>query len=561
MRIAHIELLTRYEMKSGLPTGTLHDPLQAKATLDAWAKWQSNQFESQIILYRRFISFWMEKYEGHDDNRIFFSYEDFLDNYKGQTDASRLSNFLREGVRQSGLHSVEIQQVLNNFVRDRDVGCVYKETVGVARKQFQKRQASLQRRRTSQETPPPNSSPNVVDPAKKLVTSNAIQSMCEWRPEHRPLTAENLLGLGQMLLELMNRWKSHQRVLTILSAYRREVNRVYLDSSSQLDNDASEATNQSDTSAARVESFQIIQASPPHTSSITVINWLMGLFHPNEDIAFLANWPDQPVKQSGKDVELGATLVTKTSNLNILEMYQAIRPHFDEVFFVISNRGGDSRTRVDAALCGFRNVLCLEYEELQFDSNNELPELVSKLTEKLVKRFAFFFGDKPEWSTQGHKSAAVKRLEDTSALIVEMQNQSADKVDLKYAVHGRVKVGSTRLRRRLLELKGESGDRLSSGFGMLVTIGSRTEYHRQCCRSWTETIVRSPSQWGLRNHRGIASQRGREVLRRELPGVRSSNDLESYRSSDGYVDRGRLGQQWAGSTRHKREDTLSSQGR
>ena len=483
MQIAHIESMTRHELNSGWPTGTLHDPSQAKATLDAWAKWRSNQFKSQIMLYRRFVSFWMEKYEGHDDHRIFFSYEDFLDDYKGQTEAGRLSNFLREGVQQSGLHSVKIQQVLNSFVKDREVGCVYKETVGAAKKLFEKRQASLQGRRTLQEAPPPNASSNAVDSATKSAAGNGIQSMCEWTSEHRPLSPENLMALSQMLLELMNRWNRHQRVLTILSTYHREVNRVYLDSIGQLDealresqqfdsrpadavevNGASEAANESDTSKARVKTFHIIQASPPHTSSTTVINWLMGLFHPNKDIAFLSNWPEQPVKQSGKDVELSTTLVTKTSNLNILEMYKAIRPNFDEVFFVISNRGGDSRTRVDSALCGYKNVLCLEYEELQFANNSELPELVSKLTAKLAKRFEFFFGGKPEWSLQGHQSAAVKRLEDMMTLIVEMQHRGDDKVNLKYGVRGRVKGGGTRLRRRLLKLNGESGDKLSSQF-------------------------------------------------------------------------------------------------
>jgi len=385
------------------------------------------------------------------------------------------------------LHSVKIQQVLNSFVKDREVGCVYKETVGVAKKLFEKRQASLQGRRTLQDqAPPPNANPNAVDSAPKLAAGNAIQSMCEWKSEHRPLTPENLVGLSQMLLELMDRWNSHQRVLTILSTYHREVNRVYIDSIGRLDealrdhrqfdsnrptndveaNGASEATNRTGTSAARVKSFHIIQASPPHTSSITVINWLMGLFHPNEDIAFLANWPDQPVKQSDQDVELGATLVTKTSNLNILEMYKAIRPHFDEVFFVISNRGSDSRTRVDAALCGFKNVLCLEYEELQFDNNNELPELVGKLTEKLAKRFEFFFETKPDWSAQGHQSAAVKRLEDMMTLIVEMQHLSDGDVNLKYGVRGRVKGGGRQAapRRLLLKLNGESEDQLSSRF-------------------------------------------------------------------------------------------------
>jgi hypothetical protein len=38
-----------------------------------------------------------------------------------------------------------------------------------------------------------------------------------------------------MLLELMNRWSRHQRLLSILAVYHREVNRAYLEITGQLD--------------------------------------------------------------------------------------------------------------------------------------------------------------------------------------------------------------------------------------------------------------------------------------------------------------------------------------
>lgn len=39
----------------------------------------------------------------------------------------------------------------------------------------------------------------------------------------------------------------------------------------------------------------------------------------------MENWPEQLVRQSGHDVTIDATMVTKTHNLDMLGIYKAIR--------------------------------------------------------------------------------------------------------------------------------------------------------------------------------------------------------------------------------------------
>ena len=61
---------------------------------------------------------------------------------------------------------------------------------------------------------------------------------------------------------------------------------------------------------------------------LTQANWLIGLFEPEKDIAFMDNWPEKPVRQSGQDATIDSTIVTKTNNLELLTMYKLIRREF-----------------------------------------------------------------------------------------------------------------------------------------------------------------------------------------------------------------------------------------
>jgi hypothetical protein len=76
----------------------------------------------------------------------------------------------------------------------------------------------------------------------------------------------------------------------------------------------------------------VIQASHPNANvaSIVASNWLMGLFEPKKDIAFMNfDWPDEPIKQSGLDVVINSNLVTKTNKVDLLSLYKLIRREFN----------------------------------------------------------------------------------------------------------------------------------------------------------------------------------------------------------------------------------------
>ena len=80
-------------------------------------------------------------------------------------------------------------------------------------------------------------------------------------------------------------------------------------------------------------------------------------------------------------------MITKTHALDLKKIYEKYKPEFGEIFFVVSNRGTSTETRIDPSYCQYDNVLCIEYEELQFETKEEVGKIVSKLTNKLQVRF------------------------------------------------------------------------------------------------------------------------------------------------------------------------------
>ena len=110
--------------------------------------------------------------------------------------------------------------------------------------------------------------------------------------------------------------------------------------------------------------------------------------------------------------------------------------HFDEVFFVVSNRGTDPRTRISDELCGYKNVLCIEYEDLRYVNMGELRAMVVSLNSKFRKRFEYFFGANPDWLSPENESSAVDRLDATAHAAAAMKDEPPERVDLKYGVRG-----------------------------------------------------------------------------------------------------------------------------
>ncbi|KAL7477393.1 hypothetical protein ACHAW6_003203 [Cyclotella cf. meneghiniana] len=442
-----------YEIRNHLPPGSSKDQQHQADTHATWIKWRDAQFPSQTMLYRRFVSFWMERHIEDDNNRIFFTYEDLTEWYKGPVEAKRMQTFLEKGLKENVLEMVKsgalegvtvedrekidmlTSDATKNLVRESDAPCIWKELIFPT--------SSTQHKRRLQSVDPPYSS----------------STGGEWDPIGRPLTPENLAALSQMLLELMNRWSRHQRLLNILASYHREVNKLYLKvveglevqieqlslevgASGQAEEQSKEYLSESTHSIPqsnnpRLEKrFHIIQASPPHAGSTVATNWLIGLFEPLSDYAYMSgNWPEKPIRQNGHDANIETHIVTKTDDMELLQMYRKIRPLFDEVFFVVSYIPSDPDNTVKAELCQYKNVLCIPYEELIFTNEDELKSMVQRLTAKLKTRFEYFFGT-ANWLTEQDEVNSFTRLQDMVRAKTDMASKSLEVTDHKFGIHG-----------------------------------------------------------------------------------------------------------------------------
>lgn len=542
-----------YEMRNHLPAGTSATKQHAKSTHDAWVQWRDGQLRSQILLYRRFVSFWMEKFEERDEERIFVSYESLMmGDYgvgggggnelveKGVEEVERLAKFLGEGVRKNAVEMAManlqkqnnedenenlenggelsekevkiidgiVDEAMKTMVPWEDIPCVWDEVVNSVSQRGGRRR---RRRRLGEE--------GEVTPANN-------DNVAEWlQVNNRPFTPENLMAISQMLLELMNRWSRHQRVLTIIAGYHREVNRAYLEVTGQLEHAIQErealkdgnknnpplaaeeegrgeeeavvkennevaleeeltreelqeyaldeelvheadeialiegqhhnsqgeqvlvANNVGPAGTIPHRSFHIFQASQPkQTGSVIAVNWLMGLFEPEQDIAFMENKPDLPVLQNGRQIALEDTIVTKTHNIELTTLYNRFRPAFEEIFFVVTMRSNDENASIHPELCKYKNVLCIEYSELRYDNLEGLKKVVANLSQRLRSRFAYFFGDDGlQWLTDGMEASAVRRLEQMEQAKRDMETEPFEAVHFKFGVNGggRVAVETT----------------------------------------------------------------------------------------------------------------------
>lgn len=303
-----------YEMKNHL---RVHSQ---RAPVEAWIEWRDRLAAGQIRKYAEFVNYWMERFETLNDNRIFISYERLTDDVRGPEEAARITKFLaqREGVDPISVNSVP---------------CVWRAVV-----KYKEVAANPNKRRLGEGR-------RRLDPAHHDSQRSG--------PTERPYTPQLLASMSQMLLDLIERWGDHHLRLRItLEGYQKDIHEAYLMASGKTQQLSADNTGISpfnsipgisgdamvDTSAPR-KAFHIFQASLPHTGSAVLTNFLMGLFEPDADYAFMENLPDLPVRQRGLMVPVLSTIVTKTNIVDLLVLYKKFRPEFEEVFFVVSNRG------------------------------------------------------------------------------------------------------------------------------------------------------------------------------------------------------------------------------
>lgn len=186
------------------------------------------------------------------------------------------------------------------------------------------------------------------------------------------------------------------------------------------------------------KSFHIFQASPPHTASTVVNNWLIGLFEPDADYSFMINDAQRRIRRNGKNISINnGHIVTKTHVKDLSSLYKQYQAQFGEIFFVASNRGSDPRTRIDDSLCQHTNVLCLEYQEVLFSNHREMKAMVKSLTDRFQDKFGYFFDEADEdFFGVDSQANAVRRLGDMMMAIDEMADEPFEVSDRTFGVHG-----------------------------------------------------------------------------------------------------------------------------
>lgn len=178
-----------YELNSHVAAGA-----SSAETTAAFVKWRDDYLSDQLLLWEQSLSFWMEHIVD-DSKRVFFSFESLVDEGSGVQETFRLAQFLEGGIRESAVrlspnNSSVVAEAVKSFAKNTDeIFCIWSDMMATS-----------------------------GSGGGGLSSSNVVE---------RPFTSENLLAISKMLLELIERWGSHQRLVSILSGYHKEVLDVF----------------------------------------------------------------------------------------------------------------------------------------------------------------------------------------------------------------------------------------------------------------------------------------------------------------------------------------------
>ncbi len=306
----------------------------------------------------------MERFENRNDDRIFISYELLTNDSEGPQEAIRLNNFLSKS---DGVRPIQTESI----------PCVWRAVVKY-KEQLKTQNTTLEDEKRR------------LDPAHHDSQRSG--------PTERPYTQDLLEAMSNMLINLIQTWGDRNlRLRTILEGYQQDIYTAYLN-----------IIHESIQANTDTKTFHIFQVSLPHTGSTVLNNILTGLFDPTA-----------AYKKS--------SMITITHEMNLLDMYKKEKPNFDEIFFVVTNKGVDSNPQFDKELCKYDNVLCIRNEELIYNSREELHRIVDSVANQFQSRFQYFFG--LESLDESKRTAAVKRQEAMDIATAALNGQSREVPD------------------------------------------------------------------------------------------------------------------------------------
>ena len=406
--------------------------VEDEASAAEWVSWRDRMFDSQMVSYHEFIRYWIQRY-GHDD-RVIMAFEDLTDDKIGSEQALALKRFLG---RVDAVPTVEEddvpcvwQTIFKNGGRGGDDG----DNAQAMDSAADSPQRVRGRRLRAVEGPLTTN----WDSTHRQLASYLIPHKSAVSTEFgsRPFTIDQLKRMSYALQQISEEHYTHSQYLKqTMSRYRQEIMEIIKTLENSGANEGVPVASKAENMEPQAPKFHIFVVTPPGSDSPIVLNWLMGLFEPDEDYKTIITKPRMAIQQNGKEVPITATIVTQTNELNVIGLYKLFKPGFNEVFFILSASGTEADNQIDEEVCNYGNLLCFNHDELQFANKNELQDMVHRLTEKFQNRFQSFFGEMEESIRKGEESA-MWRLMKMNKAMKELDNEPYETVDPKFGVHG-----------------------------------------------------------------------------------------------------------------------------
>lgn len=162
--------------------------------------------------------------------------------------------------------------------------------------------------------------------------------------------------------------------------------------------------------------IKIIQASPPHTASTVLVNYLHGYLTPEEPI----HWEDD------------SYLIMKTHNVNIDKLIKKYSDY--KCYFVVSERN-DSKEKamINQKYKKYDNVLIINYDEIKDTTNNDM---LNNITNNLFAKFQKFIPINTSANKEEIKKNMSERIKNMNKKYEEIKNKPFSYHDKFYHIHG-----------------------------------------------------------------------------------------------------------------------------
>jgi hypothetical protein len=162
--------------------------------------------------------------------------------------------------------------------------------------------------------------------------------------------------------------------------------------------------------------IKIIQASPPHTASTVLVNYLHGYLTPDEPIHFNDD----------------KYLIMKTHNVNIDKL---MKKNSDYVcYFVVSERNDSKeKSMINQKYKDYDNVLIINYNEIKDTTNDKL---LNNITDNLFNKFKQFLPINTFNIEEQIKKNMNDRIKNMNKRYEEIKNKPFSYHDNFYHIHG-----------------------------------------------------------------------------------------------------------------------------